>query len=126
MPETSLKSAELMVILQKTYVSLIRCDGTDLSARQLSVFLTCYLQDGPPTVQALTVTLNISKPAVTGALDRLDEFELARRKIDPLDRRSILVQRTVKGAAFLRQLRGIMAKAHTGTDKLKVTGQLAA
>ena len=53
----------------------------------------------------------MSKPAITRALDRLGELDLARRKVDPLDRRSVLVQRTTKGAAFLRDLRGVMTEA---------------
>ena len=106
------QSAEQLVgILRETVVALVRRDGPDLSARQLGVFLTCYLHDGPHTVRGLAAELNVSKPAITRALDRLGELELARRKIDPLDRRSVLVQRTLKGAAFLRDLRGIMVEA---------------
>lgn len=105
--------ADMVGILQATVVSLVRRDGPDLSARQLGVFLTCYLQDGDHTVRGLAADLEISKPAITRALDRLSEFDLAQRKEDPADRRSILVQRTLKGQAFLRDLRGIMGKART-------------
>jgi len=98
-------------ILRDTIVALVRRDGPDLSARQLGVFLTCYLQEGAHTVRGLAADLNVSKPAITRALDRLGELDLARRKVDPMDRRSVLVQRTVKGAAFLRDLRSIMAEA---------------
>ncbi len=97
--------------MRDTNVSLVRRDGPDLSARQLGVFLTCYLQDGAHTVRGLAADLNVSKPAITRALDRLGELELARRKVDPADRRSVLVQRTLKGQAFLRDLRSIMAEA---------------
>ena len=99
---------QLVGILRETVVALVRRDGPDLSARQLGVFLTCYLQDGGHTVRGLAANLNVSKPAITRALDRLGELDLARRKIDPLDRRSVLVQRTVKGQAFLRELRSIL------------------
>ena len=102
---------QLVGILRDTIVSLVRRDGPDLSARQLGVFLTCYLQDGPHTVRGLAAELNVSKPAITRALDRLGELDLARRKVDPLDRRSVLVQRTMKGAAFLRDLRTILNEA---------------
>jgi DNA-binding MarR family transcriptional regulator len=98
-------------LLRDTVVALVRRDGADLSARQLGVFLTCYLHDGGHTVRGLAADLNVSKPAITRALDRLTELDLARRKVDPLDRRSVLVQRTTKGAAFLRDLRGIMLEA---------------
>jgi DNA-binding MarR family transcriptional regulator len=104
-------------ILRDTVVALVRRDGPDLSARQLGVFLTCYLRDGGHTVRGLAAELNVSKPAITRALDRLGELDLARRKVDPLDRRSVLVQRTLKGAAFLRDLRGIMNEASSGSKK---------
>ena len=107
-PQTS---DQLVGILRDTTVALVRRDGPDLSARQLGVFLTCYLQDGNHTVRGLAADLNVSKPAITRALDRLGELDLARRKVDPLDRRSVLVQRTLKGQAFLRDLRGIMTEA---------------
>jgi len=102
---------QLVGTLRDTIVSLVRRDGPDLSARQLGVFLTCYLQDGAHTVRGLAADLNVSKPAITRALDRLGELDLARRKVDPMDRRSVLVQRTLKGAAFLRDLRNIMTEA---------------
>ena len=98
-------------VLRDTIVALVRRDGPDLSARQLGVFLTCYLQDGAHTVRGLAADLNVSKPAITRALDRLGELDLARRKVDPMDRRSVLVQRTIKGQAFLRDLRSIMSEA---------------
>ena len=104
-------------ILRDTIVALVRRDGPDLSARQLGVFLTCYLQDGAHTVRGLASDLNVSKPAITRALDRLGELDLARRKVDPMDRRSVLVQRTLKGQAFLRDLRGIMVEATTSAKK---------
>jgi len=111
---TTQSADQLVGILRDTVVALVRRDGPDLSARQLGVFLTCYLRDGGHTVRGLAAELNVSKPAITRALDRLGELDLARRKVDPLDRRSVLVQRTMKGAAFLRDLRAIMAEASTG------------
>jgi DNA-binding MarR family transcriptional regulator len=101
-------------LLRDTIVALVRRDGADLSARQLGVFLTCYLNDGGHTVRGLAAELNVSKPAITRALDRLGELDLARRKVDPMDRRSVLVQRTTKGSAFLRDVRGIMTEASGG------------
>ena len=102
---------QLVGILRDTVVALVRRDGPDLSARQLGVFLTVYLSQGPHTVRGLAQELNVSKPAITRALDRLGELDLARRKVDPMDRRSVLVQRTLKGAALLRDLRAILTTA---------------
>jgi DNA-binding MarR family transcriptional regulator len=98
-------------ILRTAIVELVRRDGPDLSARQLGVFLTCYLETEAQTVRGLAAKLGVSKPAITRALDRLSEFDLIRRKTDPLDRRSVLVQRTATGMAFLRELRTILRDA---------------
>ena len=110
---TTSSADSLVGILRDTIVALVRRDGPDLTARQLGVFLTSYLHEGPHTVRGLAADLNVAKPAITRALDRLGELDLARRKIDPMDRRSILVQRTLKGTAFLRDLRSVMAEAST-------------
>lgn len=108
----------LISILRDTIVALVRRDGPDLSARQLGVFLTCYLDDSNHTVRGLAAELHVSKPAITRALDRLGELDLARRKVDPLDRRSVLVQRTLKGTGFLRDLRSIMGEAATTSRRV--------
>lgn len=115
----------LINILRDTIVALVRRDGADLSARQLAVLLTVYLTEGPHTVRGLAATLNVSKPAITRALDRLGALDLARRKTDPADRRSVLVQRTVKGAAFLREIRTIMAESEAGLRQAATTLQPA-
>lgn len=102
---------QLVGILRDTTVALVRRDGPDLSSRQLGVFLSVYLSPGPHTVRGLAQALNVSKPAITRALDRLGELDFARRKVDAMDRRSVLVQRTLKGSVFLRDLRQTMAEA---------------
>ncbi|NMJ44484.1 MarR family transcriptional regulator [Roseomonas sp. JC162] len=107
-------------ILRETIVALVRDDGPDLSARQLAVLLTVYLSEGPHTVRGLAADLNVSKPAITRALDRLGELDLARRKVDPADRRSVLVQRTPKGTTFLQNLRTVMIEAQKGTADAKL------
>lgn len=109
-------SEHLLSVLRETIVSLVRRDGPDLSARQLGVFLSVYLTEGPHTVRGLAQELNVSKPAITRALDRLGELDLARRKVDPQDRRSVIVQQTLKGSAFLREMRKIMGEAN-GTGR---------
>ena len=101
----------LVGILRTAIVDLVRRDGPDLSARQLGVFLTCYLESEAQTVRGLAAKLGVSKPAITRALDRLSEFDLVRRKTDQLDRRSVLVQRTATGMAFLREVRQTLRDA---------------
>jgi DNA-binding MarR family transcriptional regulator len=102
---------QFVAILRDTIVALVRRDGPDLTARQLGVFLTVYLAEGPHTVRGLAKLLNIPRSAITRALDRLEEFDFARRKTEPQDRRSILVLQTTKGAALLREMRTIMGEA---------------
>jgi len=111
MSTNEVSTENLAGILRTAIVELVRRDGPDLTARQLGVFLTCYLESEAQTVRGLAARLDVSKPAITRALDRLSEFDLVRRKTDPLDRRSVLVQRTPPGNAFLKDLRTILRDA---------------
>ena len=103
-------SDHLITVLRDTILTLVRRDSRDLSSRQLGVLLTCYTEDKPQTIRGLAADLKVAKPAVTRAVDRLAEFEFVVRKPDPADRRSVLIARTTKGTAFVRDLRGVMAK----------------
>jgi len=113
-------------VLRQTVVALVRREGIDLTIRQLGVFLTCYLESEAQTVRGLAATLHVAKPAITRALDRLSEFDLVRRKQDPLDRRSILVQRTAVGMAFLRDVRKMLAEAEGSPAQTRRRNALAA
>ncbi|MFC7478118.1 MarR family transcriptional regulator [Dankookia sp. GCM10030260] len=112
----AMSDGALTQVLRKTMLALVRRDDVDLTSRQLGVFLTVYLTAGPHTVRGLAAGLNVSKPAITRALDRLGELSLVRRKVDSMDRRSVLVQPTQAGEAFLAELRHVMAAA--GTEHL--------
>jgi DNA-binding MarR family transcriptional regulator len=103
--------SRLPQILRDTVVSLVRREGPDLTARQLAVMLICYLEEGPHTVRGLAARLEVAKPAITRALDRLEQFDLAHRRQDPRDRRSIVVARTPEGQSFLESLRGMLEEA---------------
>lgn len=98
-------------ILRDTVVSLVRREGPDLTARQLAVLLISYLEDGPHTVRGLAARLGVAKPAITRALDRLEQFDLAQRRQDPRDRRSIVVARTSEGQMYLENLRELLDEA---------------
>jgi DNA-binding MarR family transcriptional regulator len=104
----------LLHALRETILSTIRRDCADLTARQLAVLLTVYQTEGPHTVRGLAAKLNVSKPVITRALDRLGELNLARRTADPLDRRSVLVQQTSAGRIYLHALEAAMATAVHG------------
>ena len=77
----------------------------------MAVMLTVYMEDRPHTVRYLADRLNVSKPAITRALNRLCSDGLLRRKTDDKDRRSVLIQRTVKGSVFLSEFSEIIQRA---------------
>jgi DNA-binding MarR family transcriptional regulator len=106
-----LNAAEALDLWRRAIVEGVRRDTPDLSARQMALMLTVYLTAAPHTVRALSDTLNVSKPAITRALDRLSTLGLIKRKIDENDRRSVLVQRTVKGSVFLREFGDVVVHA---------------
>ena len=66
---------------RRSVVRSVRNDSPDFSSRQMAVLLTVYITQPPHTVRGLAAELNISKPAITRALDRLGEFGLVRRKL---------------------------------------------
>ena len=98
---SELKPNQALDLWRNVLIETVRTAGPDLSARQLAIVLTVYLTPPPHTVRGLAALLRISKPAVTRALDRLGMLGLARRRRDEQDRRSVLVQRTVRGSVFL-------------------------
>ncbi len=119
----------LPAIMRDTIVGLVRRDGADLSARQLSVLLICFLEEGPHTVRGLAERLSVAKPAITRALDRLEQFDLVRRSPDSRDRRSVLVSRTAPGAAYVAHMRSLMhasARVHAAEPKLVGAARSAA
>jgi DNA-binding MarR family transcriptional regulator len=106
-------------IWRRAMVENVHRDAPDLSARQMAVLLTVYMTRPPHTVRGLADILNVSKPAITRALDRLGEFKLARRKSDARDRRSVLVQRTVMGSVYLSEFADIIAQASAASNAEK-------
>lgn len=102
---------EPLDIWRRAMVANVRRDAPDLSARQMAVLLTVYMTEQPHTVRGLAEILNVSKPAITRAIDRLGEFGLVRRKSDPRDRRSVIIQRTVKGSVYLAEFAEIISEA---------------
>ncbi|MBN9022668.1 MAG: MarR family transcriptional regulator, partial [Rhizobiales bacterium] len=83
---------------------LVRDGQPDLSARQMAVLLTVYLEPPPHTVKGLAERLGVTKPVITRALDSMGRLRLVGRKRDEADRRNVLVQRTVEGALAVEGL----------------------
>ncbi len=111
-----LEELQALDLWRRATLTSVRRDAPDLSARQMALLLTVYLMPPPHTVRGLAETLKVSKPAITRALDRLSDIELVRRKPDEKDRRSVLIQRTVRGSVFLREFAELIATAATELD----------
>ena len=106
-----LEELQALDLWRRALVQSVRLDAPDLSARQMGLLLTVYLTPPPHTVRGLAESLKISKPAVTRAIDRLSEMDMVRRKVDENDRRSVLIQRTVRGSVFLREYGELIVEA---------------
>ena len=106
-----LTELQALDIWRRTIVNSVRLDGPDLSARQMALLLSVYLSKPPHTVRGLAKFLDVSKPAITRAVNRLSELGMVRRKTDEADRRSVLIQRTVKGSIFLREFGELIVTA---------------
>lgn len=87
----------------KALVDYVRSGEPDLTNRQMALLLVVYLRPGPHTVRGLARILNVSKPVVTRALNRLGALGYLRRQRDDSDKRNIFVARTSEGADFLEE-----------------------
>jgi len=86
-----------------TLVDYVRSGEPDLTNRQMALLMVVYLSPGPHTVRGLARALNVSKPVVTRALNRLGGLGYLRRQRDDTDKRNIFVARTTEGAGFLEE-----------------------
>jgi DNA-binding MarR family transcriptional regulator len=86
-----------------TLVDYVRSGEPDLTNRQMALLLVVYLSPGPHTVRGLARALNVSKPVVTRALNRLGALGYLRRQRDDTDKRNIFIARTTEGAGFLEE-----------------------
>ena len=84
-------------------VDYVRSGEPDLTNRQMALLLVVYLLPGPHTVRGLARMLNVSKPVVTRALNRLGGLGYLRRQKDDSDKRNIFVAPTSQGADFLEE-----------------------
>jgi DNA-binding MarR family transcriptional regulator len=75
----------------------------------MALMMVVHRSDGPHTVRGLAEQLNVSKPVITRALNKLGAIGFIRRERDSSDRRNIFVQRTAKGAEFLDAFAGFVA-----------------
>jgi DNA-binding MarR family transcriptional regulator len=104
----------------RTLLSYVRSGDPDLTNRQMALLLLVYLKPGPHTVRGLAKALNVSKPVVTRALNRLGALGYLRRQRDDADRRNIFVAPTREGADFLEHFKSLIGgggNGQSGTEK---------
>ncbi|MEP3247713.1 MAG: MarR family transcriptional regulator [Sneathiella sp.] len=101
----------VLKLWEQSLTELVRREGPDLSARQMAIMLIVYLDEPPHTVRGIAARLQISKPAVTRALDTLGKMDLLKRRPDERDKRSITVARTVKGSVYLSEFSEVIEKS---------------
>jgi len=102
-------------VWQAVLVASVGDDKVDLTLRQMALLLSVYVTPSPHTVRGLATALNISKPAVTRALDKLGDLGLIKRKRDAADKRNVLIQRTVRGSVYLSEFADLIAAAERQT-----------
>ncbi|MBR0651375.1 MarR family transcriptional regulator [Roseomonas terrae] len=92
--------------MNQVHESLLQAvrEGMDLNVRQIVVLLELAAAKGPLSVRGLAHHLQVSKPAITRAIDRLETLGLAIRPVNPADQRDRLLQPTEKGREQARQL----------------------
>ncbi|MEM1151349.1 MAG: MarR family transcriptional regulator [Pseudomonadota bacterium] len=98
-------------LLKTAFTSSVAGDTPDLTARQTAILMVVALERGPHTVRGLAARLDVSKPVVTRAVDRLESLALVRRLSDERDLRSVFIERTEAGTLFLRGLARPIVKA---------------
>lgn len=97
---------------KNTLIDYVRSGEPDLTNRQMALLMLVYLDPGPHTVRGLARALNVSKPVVTRALNRLGTLGYLRRQRDDTDKRNIFVARTAEGAEFLAEFGHFLAGNH--------------
>ena len=107
-----LRPSQALRLWQQVNLSEVRDKRPDLTMRQAAILFTIYLDPPPHTVRGLAARLGVTKPVITRALDSMGKLELVSRRRDANDRRSVIIQRTVKGALYVEKLGDlVVAKA---------------
>jgi DNA-binding MarR family transcriptional regulator len=104
-----LRPSQALKLLHDFSFALVVDGEPDLSARQLAILLTIYLQPPPHTVRGLAAKLGVTKPVITRALDTMGKLRLVARRRDEADRRNVVIQRTVDGALAVERLGDLLA-----------------
>ena len=106
------RPSQALKLLHDLSFAMVRDGEPDLSARQLTILLTVYLEPPPHTVRGLARKLGVTKPVITRALDTMGRLGLLTRRRDDMDRRNVLVHRTLEGALAVERLGDLIVARH--------------
>lgn len=93
---------ESLALWHRVILASVTQPGPDLSARQMAILMTVYLEDKAHTVRSLADKLKVTKAVITRALDTLTRYGFVARGPDHRDKRSIIVKRTPGGITYLQ------------------------
>ncbi len=96
--------------------AIVRSDLPDMTNRQMAILLTVAMASGPHTVRGLAIRLDVSKPVVTRALNKLAALGYLLRKRDRNDGRNIFVEMTKAGTEFLEQFNQTVSASSLRAD----------
>ena len=106
-----LKPSQALGLWHTASLALVHQEGPDLTLRQLAILLHIYLVPPPHTVRGLALTLGVTKPVITRALDTMGHLGLVRRVRDERDRRNVVIKRTVDGSLYVEKLGDIIIES---------------
>ncbi len=112
-----MRAAQALRLLHDFAYGLVTDGERDLSARQLAILLTIYLEPPPHTVRGLAAKLGVTKPVITRALDSMGKLGLVSRRRDEADRRNVIIQRTVAGALEVERLGDLLVAKAKGLPR---------
>ena len=102
------KHSQALRLWHDVGLAIVRENGPDLSSRQITILLTIYMEPPPHTIRGLAAKLKVTKPVITRALDTMGGLDLVSRRRDELDKRNVVVQRTVQGSLYLEKFSDII------------------
>ena len=102
------KRSDALALWHRVTLETVLSNGPDLSARQLAILMSVYLESTSHTVKSLSEKLNVTKAVVSRALDTLTKYGFVKRAPDPSDKRSVIVTRTSGGILYLQRFADII------------------
>lgn len=105
-----LSASQALGLWHHVALGQVHQDRRDLTLRQMAILMHIYLVPPPHTVRGLAATLGVTKPVITRALDTMGAMGLVDRTRDDIDRRNVVIKRTVAGALYLEKLGDLIIK----------------